>query len=104
MINDNPSGWYEARWPLPRPSSVRDVSRWQDTEGRMYAPLSDSDVTKLSLSSKQTWWWAASPSRGQLDDLEAGTRLRLTDGSRRRVVDVGVSQQRFRKVCVVAIK
>ena len=104
MIKSNPSDWYEYRWPLPRPSSVRDVSRWEDTQGRRYAPMSDSDVTKLGLSHKKHWWWAASPSRKQLNDLETGNCLRLTDGTKRRIVDVGVSQQRMRKVCIVAVK
>lgn len=104
MINGDPSDWYEARWPLPRPSAVRNVSQWQDAQGRLYAPLSDDDVIKLGLSNKKQWWWAASPPRRQLDDLEAGNCLRLTNGTRRRVIDVGVSQQRMRKVCVIAIK
>ena len=99
MIRQDPETWNQARWPYPRPSAIRKLATWKDSEGRAYAPVSETDKAVLEYSGISSLWWVAGPLHHLVDDLDIGDRV-----GQFRVMDVVVDAAYKKKVAIVALE
>jgi hypothetical protein len=99
MIRQDPETWNQARWPYPRPSAIRKLATWEDSEGRKYAPVSDTDRAVLEYSGSGALWWVADPPHKLVDNLDIGHRV-----GQFRVMNVVVDAAYKKKVAIVALE
>ena len=103
MLKTHPATWYEARWPYPRPSVIRNKSQWEDAQGRSYVAVDKRDMTHLGLQTYLQWYWCALPASENVVPLEVGDMIESSRG-RYFVRDVSLDAMPRRKVMIVAIK
>jgi hypothetical protein len=105
MINTNPATWYDARWPYPRPSVIRQNCQWVDYSGRCYIAVSGDDAGHLGLNRFMQWYWCALPASKSKDvgPLEVGDKIKSDRGTH-SVRDVSLDVMPRRSVMIVAIK
>ena len=101
MITQDPQTWHEARWPYPRPDTIRKQCTSADSNMRCYLAIAEEDMRHLGLSTRQTWHWCVLPPH-RATPLEVGDRVRI-DGVKHSVRDVLVDSLPRRKVQIVLL-
>ena len=100
--------WRTSRWPLPKPSLVRQNAKLQDVQGRSYVRMSKENAVELGIHAQSSWWWYALPvpskrMEGWGQPLSTGERVRFTSGHARRVRAIGWDIERNRAVGVISM-